>query len=118
MQLTIKKKIGKNTYTFIVEGKTLYDALMESNKLSFEDIDKCGLCGSDNLVLGAHEAKGKFKYVDIKCKNYTCRGSLTFGRPQEDPEAFYLRKEDSGKKDQEGKMIKQYAWKPFAKVDE
>ena len=54
MQLSIKKKIGKNTYTFLVEGKTLYDVLMESNKLSFEDVEKCGLCGSDNIVLGAH----------------------------------------------------------------
>ena len=117
MQLTIKKKIGKTTYTFIVEGKTLYDALMESNKLSFDDVEKCGICGGDDLVLGAHEAKGKFKYVDIKCKNYKCRASLTFGRPQEDPEAFYLRKEDTGNKTPEGKSIKQFAWKPF-KVDE
>ena len=118
MQLTIKKKIGKQSYTFIVEGKTLYDTLMESNKLSFGDVDKCGICGSDNLVLGAHEAKGKFKYVDIKCMNYGCRASLTFGKPQEDPDTYYLRKEDTGKKNEEGKPIKQYAWKAFEKIDE
>ena len=118
MQLTIKKKIGRNSYTFIVEGKTLYDALMESNKLSFDDVEKCGICGGDNLVLGAHSATGGFKYVDIKCKNFKCRASLTFGKPKEDPDTFFLRKEDSGKKTQDGKIIKQYAWKEFNKIDE
>ena len=112
MKLTIKKKIGKQTYTFIVEGKTLYDALTEANKLSFGDIDSCGICGSEHLVLGAHEAKGKFKYVDIKCLNYACRASLTFGRPQEDPETFCLRKTDAGV-DKNGKRLKKDDWKAF-----
>lgn len=117
VQKTIKKKIGKEVHTFIVQGETMYDVLMEAGKFSFGDIEKCGICGGENLLLGAHEAKGKFKYVDIKCQNYECRASLTFGRPQEDPSTFYLRKEDTGKKNEEGKAIKQYAWKPF-KIDE
>lgn len=117
MQLTIKKKIGKETYTFIVEGQNLFETLMESNKLSFGNVEKCGLCGGDNLVLGAHLGKDKFKYADIKCLNYDCRASLTFGNRADDPNTYYLRKEDSDKKGQDGKIIKQYAWKPF-KIDE
>jgi len=117
MQLTIKKKVGKETYTFIVEGANLFETLMEANKLSFGNIDKCGLCGSENLILGAHEAKGKYKYVDIKCLNYDCRGSLTFGKREDDPDTYFLRKAETENKGADGKAIKQYAWKPF-KVDE
>jgi hypothetical protein len=111
MQLTIKKKIGRDTHTFIVEGKNLHDLVMESKKLSFNNVENCGLCGSDNLVLDGRIAQNKFKYVDIKCLD--CRGSLTFGRPQEDPDTFYLRKTDTGKKDENGRSIKKYDWKEF-----
>ena len=104
MQLIIKKQIGKNTYPFTFEGKNLHEVVMESKKLSFYDIPKCGLCGSDNLVLSAHVAQGKFKYTEIRCVD--CRGQLTFGQTQEDPDTFYLRKNDG-----------KYDWQVFEPKD-
>ena len=112
MQLTIKKKIGKETHTFIVEGKNLFEVVNEANKLSFGNVDKCGMCQGESLVLGAHLGKDKFEYVDIKCQNPECKASLTFGRRQDDNDIFFLRKEDVN-----GGSGKQYSWKPF-KIDE
>ena len=110
----IYKKIGKETHEFEVEGSNLFDVMMESQNLSFPDVEKCGLCGSDNLKLGAHIAKNKFKYVTIKCNK--CWGSLNFGQQTEKPDIFYLvtKKDDSGnplKKD--GAF--QYDWKAYEK---
>lgn len=118
MQLTIKKKIGKETYTFLVDGKNLHDLIMESKKLSFGNVEKCGLCSSDNLILdGRIAGPKKFAYAEIRCLD--CKGSLTFGRTTEDLNVFYLRKEETGDKDKEGKAVKRFAWKEFGKnVDE
>ena len=88
----LKKSIGKNVYTFVAEGKNLYEMVTESQKLSFNDVDKCGCCGSDNLFLNARKAQEKFKYVEIKCAK--CKGSLVFGQTQENPDVFYLRKNE------------------------
>lgn len=108
MEQIIKKTIGSTVHTFVVSGKNLFDVVMESQKLSFPDVECCGLCGSDDLTLGAHhgtDGKGNkvYKYTDIKCGK--CRASLTFGQPKEDPDTFYLRKNDKNDND----------WKPFAK---
>jgi hypothetical protein len=93
MRLTVTKKIGKKTYHFQIEGTDLHEVIREENKLSFPDVAKCGLCGSDNLSLQARIAgKKKHKYTYVKCFN--CKGELTFGRKQEDPEVFYLRKDE------------------------
>lgn len=93
----IKKKIGKEVHSFSVEGDNFHDVVMTSKHLSFNDVDKCGLCGHDDLTLGAHIAKNKFKYVTIKCKK--CKGYLNFGQQQENPEVFYLRtREENSKK--------------------
>ena len=102
MRLTIKKKIGNTVYPFTVEGKNLHEVVMEAKKLSFYDIHKCGLCGSENLILSAHVAQGKYKYTEIKCLD--CKGQLTFGQTQEDPDIFYLRKD---------KQTKKYDWKKY-----
>ena len=102
MEMIIKKQIGKTAYTFVVEGKNLHEVVMESKKLSFYDVYKCGLCGDENLSLSAHVAKGKFKYTEIRCNK--CKASLTFGQTQEDPDTFYLRRVDG-----------QYDWKAFEK---
>jgi len=110
MQLTIKKKIGKDIHTFLVSGKNLHELAMEANKLSFGDVHKCGLCGSDNLVLGGRTAQGKYKYVDIKCQD--CHGALTFGRTKEDPDTFFLRKADAGT-DAKGKPMKKFDWQKY-----
>ena len=53
MEMFIKKEIGKNTYTFVVEGKNLHEMVMESQKLSFGNVKTCGCCGKNNLILNA-----------------------------------------------------------------
>ena len=100
-KMKIEKKVGKRTYEFTVEGENLHEAVMESKKLSFYDVHKCGCCGSDDLVLDAHVAKGKFKYTTIKCNK--CRASVNFGQQQEDSNIFYLRTRD--KVDGTGKEV-------------
>ena len=100
----LKKKIGKETHQFSVEGENLFDVVMTSKNLSFYDVDKCGCCQSDDLSLGAHIAKNKFKYVTIKCKK--CKASVNFGQQQENPEVFYITTRQEGEK-------KVLDWKPF-----
>lgn len=100
----IKKRIGKETHSFSVDGDNLYDVMMTSQNLSFGDVEKCGCCGSDNLSFGAHFAQKKFKYVTIKCKS--CRASVNLGQQQEKPEIFYVTtREENGKKVMD--------WQPF-----
>ena len=96
MQMYIKKQIGKNPYTFVVEGKNLFEMVMESQKLSFPDVEKCGICGSNEIFLHARLAgeKNQFKYTEIRCKK--CKAQLQFGQTQEDPNVFYLRKVQQG----------------------
>ncbi len=93
----VKKKIGKETHQFSVEGDNLHDVVMTSKNLSFYDVDKCGCCQSDDLMLSAHIANKKFKYVVVKCKK--CKATVNFGQQQENPEVFYLTtREENNKK--------------------
>lgn len=101
MELITKKVIGKNIYTFVFSGKNLHEVVMESQKLSFGDVKKCGTCESENLVLSAHVAQNKFKYTEIRCID--CKATLTFGQKQEDPDTFYLRRRED----------KSYDWKEY-----
>ena len=101
MEMFIKKNIGKNVYTFVVDGKNLHDCVMESQKLSFSDVKNCGCCGKDNLILNARKAKDKFKYTEVKCLD--CKASLVFGTPQDDIDTSYLRKNAE----------KKYDWKAY-----
>ena len=78
---------------------------MESKKLSFYDVHKCGECGSDDLVLDAHVAQEKFNYTTVKCNK--CKASVNFGQQQKDKDVFYLRTRD--KQDGSGKEAD---WKP------
>lgn len=109
-KMKIERKVGKRTYEFTVEGENLHEAVMESKKLSFYDVHKCGCCGSDDLVLDAHVAKGKFKYTTVKCNK--CKASVNFGQQQEDSNIFYLRTRD--KSDGSGKEVD---WQPFNSND-
>lgn len=101
MQLTERRQIGKRTYTFICEGKNLHEATMEAENLAFGDVDKCGICGSDDLKLTARIAgEEKYKYTEIRC---ACRASVTFGQRKDNPNLFFLRKTDDGRPD----------WRPY-----
>lgn len=102
MEQIIKKKIGDTVHTFVVTGEDLFDVVTESQKLSFPDVDKCGCCSSTDLTLGTHlgtddKNKPAYKYVDIKCNS--CKASLTFGRRKDNPDTFYLRKNDKNEND-------------------
>ena len=101
MQLFIYKQVGRNKYTFVVEGDNLFSTIMESRKLSFYDVPTCGKCNSDNLILTAHIAgkKDEFEYTEIRCLK--CGASLTFGQTKADKDVFFLRKNDD----------KTFAWK-------
>lgn len=93
MELIIKKTIGKEVYTFVVKGENLFEVVQESRKLSFQNVTNCGLCGGNNLFLNSRLAQKKFKYVMIQCAS--CGGSVTFGTKMEDPNTFFLRKENN-----------------------
>jgi len=109
----VKKKIGKETHSFMVEGENFMDVMIQAQKLSFPDIHKCGLCGSDNLVLGYHKAQDKFDYITIGCRS--CRAQLNFGESTQVKGTYYLRskKNDQGgiMKDDKGFVV--YDWTSF-----
>ena len=95
-------KIGGTVHEFQIKAENLHEAV---KPLSFGNVDKCGVCGNTNLYLGAHVAKGRFKYTTIKCSK--CKATLNFGQQQEDPDIYYLRT----KLGQGGK--KEYDWQPM-----
>ena len=95
MDKIIKKKIGKETYTYVVRGEDLHAVEMQAKKLSFYDVPSCGLCKSDDLYLTAYiTEEDKYKYLKIVCRN--CKGSLTFGTRKDEPDTYYLRKNGDG----------------------
>lgn len=106
-KMKIEKKIGKRTYEFTVEGANLFEAVIESKKLSFNDVYSCGLCKSDDLVLDAHTAKNKFDYTTVKCNK--CRASINFGQQMENKDIFYLKTRTSA----DG-IAKELDWVAFA----
>lgn len=105
----IDKRIGKRVQRFAVEGENFYDVVMESKKLSFDDIPNCGICGHDDLELSSHITDDGFKYVYIRCKK--CRATLNFGQQKKNSEIFYLRTTEITEGPYKG--AKSYDWKPF-----
>ena len=98
MQLQVIKKIGNQEYPFTVEGANLFECLMESKKLSFQNVPKCGLCDSDWLYLTAYTTKEQgFEYVKVVCAK--CSGSVTFGKSKDKKDVYFLRKTDDYKLD-------------------
>ena len=92
MHLTVKRIIGKSTYTFTFMGETLHDTIMESQHLGFRDVFTCGLCESDWLFLRAYVTeKDKYEYVKIVCAK--CGAQVTMGKAKKDG-AFFLRKNE------------------------
>jgi DNA-directed RNA polymerase subunit RPC12/RpoP len=91
MQMTFNKTIGKNTYTFIVEGNNLFELVQESQKLGFYDVYKCGLCSSDKLGLRSYVTKDDgYEYVKVSCGE--CGAQVTFGKSKEVKDTYFLRK--------------------------
>jgi len=104
MEKIIKRKIGQEVHTFMIQADSFHDLIMESKKLSFGDVDKCGICGSDWLELGAHVAGvKKFKYTTIRCKK--CKSCLNFGQPQSNPSMYYLKTRDGDESKNEPKKV-------------
>ncbi|MBC6992401.1 MULTISPECIES: hypothetical protein [Hymenobacter] len=95
LEMMVTKKIGRKSYHINATGTDLHELLTEHEKLSFQDVLACGLCGSDNLTLTSRTAQNKFKYCDVKCLD--CRGSVTFGKRQDDDKTYFLRKKEGGK---------------------
>jgi hypothetical protein len=94
MRMVIKKQIGNRKYAFQVEGKNIWECQMEAQKLSFRDVYKCGLCGSEHLYLRAYKTKEGYKYIKVCCANPDCRASVTFGEKQNEEDVYYLRKNE------------------------
>jgi len=91
----VTKKIGKRTEHFTATGNNLFELTMELEKLAFPDVEKCGLCGDNDLYLTAYLAQGKYKYTKIVCAK--CGGGITFGQRQDNPDIFYLRRGEDKK---------------------
>ena len=110
MTYHVRKRIGKEVHSFSIEGKNLHEVVMEAKKLSFDDIHQCGLCGSDELELSAHDTEDKgFEYTYVRCKK--CRATLNFGQQTKNKEIYYLRMVDITSGPHQGR--KAYDWKPF-----
>lgn len=103
IQKKVTKKIGRNIEVFMVEGKNLHQVVMAEKNLSFGDVDECGICHKDYLVLNARiTPKEGYEFVEIKC--LSCKGALVFGRNKKNPDSFYLRRNDD----------KTYKWIAFS----
>lgn len=110
MKIYDKKKIGRRTYTVVGEGENLFQCAYDLSKLSFSDIDNCGICNSDNLVLNARIAgKKKFQYVEVKC--LSCKSAVVFGRMTDNPDMFYIRRVPVDPKKKDG--AKKLDWKEY-----
>jgi len=86
--------IGKKTHIFEVEGKNLFECIMQADLLAFRDVYRCGCCNGEDLYLRAYKAKEKFDYVKIVCANPECKATLTFGKTMDDTNKFFLRRND------------------------
>ena len=100
-----KWKVGREWHNFAFEHDNFHGVILESKKLSFPNIEKCDLCGSDDLDLSAHTTeKEGYDYVYIRCRK--CRATLNFGQQKKDKDMFYLRMVEI----QDGPYKGQKAW--------
>ena len=112
MEKIIRKQIGKESHVFVITGNDFHELILNSKKLSFDDLKTCGLCGSDDLELTAHVTeKRKHKYTCVRCKNRACRACLNLGQKIDDSNVVYFRTIETGEKDKNGKPIKKYDWR-------
>ena len=113
MKMTFQKQIGNKTYLFEVEGNNLHDVVMESEKLSFPSVTKCGLCESEYLSLKAYVTKEGYEYTKVVC--HKCGASVTFGQRRDNKDQFFLRKTEQGRLEWQEKP-QQDSPKPQAKA--
>lgn len=106
----IKRKIGNEIHSFSVTGENFHEAVMEAGKLSFPDVYACGLCGSQELALGAHNTEEGHEYTHIRCKK--CKATLNFGQQKKDKTIFYLTFKDG--LNTQGQPAKVWNWKPYS----
>lgn len=79
MKIQITKKLGNTTYAFQIEEQKDLDALATAGFLASMP-EKCGLCGSQNVVLTSNKAKG-FTFVKVVCRD--CGGRSQVGQYKE-----------------------------------
>jgi hypothetical protein len=92
IRITTTRKIGNKSYHISTEGNTLFEAVIEENKLPQGDIEKCGKCGGTDLSLRAYETKEGYEYLKVQCRK--CKASLGTGKAKRDNAMYYKRKED------------------------
>ena len=90
LEMTTTKRIGRRNFHFKVSGVDLHAVVAEKDRLSFQDVPACGLCGSENLDLVSRVAQDKFKYTSVRCLD--CRADVTFGKTQKDEHTYFLRR--------------------------
>ncbi len=122
MKKIVTKTIGKEKHVFQVEGENLHACLMEANKMSFPDIHKCDLCGSDDLKLDAYTTEAdNFNYVVVRCNK--CKGTLNMGQQKKQSDVYYYQlkyvgngKDKKPMKDEKGNVV--YNWRPYGSQQE
>lgn len=96
----ITKIIGNERHSFVVNGDSFFDVIEKAKNLSFPDVYRCGICGSDDLQLGCHTTKeDELQYEHITCRK--CRSRVNFGH-QKKSDIVYLRT----KKTSDGNIMK------------
>lgn len=93
IEMVVKKKVGKTVYTFMLSAPSFHEVVIDSAKLSFGDIDNCGICNSDDLYLHGHVTKeDNYEYAYVRCKK--CKATLNFGKQKKDTSVVYLTTKD------------------------
>jgi len=76
---------------------------MEAEKLSFQAVNKCGICESDALYLRAYVTEaGGYEYQKVVCRN--CGATLTFGKVKAKKDTYFLRRKEDKKYDWQEKQ--------------
>ena len=80
MKATLNKKVGNETYQFVVEEKDTFDTLVGVAQVSTMP-DYCPLCKGNFVQLEMNKSKGdtgEFTFVYIRCK--TCGAKAQIGQ--------------------------------------
>jgi len=95
---TVKWRVGREGMVE-VSGSELKGVVAElSLFLEFFSQDKCGRCGSVDIV-PAHRLSGGYQYYEFKCN--ACGSALKFGQTQEGGRLYPKRKLEDGSWDRD-----------------